>query len=388
MNRPDADPAPIVIVGSGLAGYTLARELRKLAPAQPISLVTAEDGHFYAKPSLSNALAQGRTAAQLVTTPADAVATQLHLDLRPRTTVLGIDGAARRLTTSAGELPYAALVLAVGADPIRLDLAGDAADEVLSVNSLADYAAFRARIEGRRRVVLLGAGLIGCEFANDLASAGFHLEVVDPAPQPLGRLLPPAAGTALRHRLAAAGVGWHLGTTAVAVRRNEASLRVELADGSALAADAVLSAVGLRPRTALARAAGIATNRGIVVDRQLHTSVAGIYALGDCAEVEGLVLPFVAPLLQAARALAKTLAGTPTPLTYPAMPVVVKTPAAPLVVAPPPADTAGAWRLSEDADGIDARFEDALGNLHGFVLLGAATARRHALAGQLPALLG
>ncbi len=274
-------------------------------------------------------------------------------------------------------------MFALGADPIVLPLAGDAAHQVLRVNDLADYARFRAAIEGKKNVALLGAGLIGCEFANDLAAGGYRVHVIDTAPRPLGRLLPQAVAQQLQQALAATGVVWHLGTTARAVSRHAADLRVDLADGTALDVDAVLSAVGLRPRTQLAQRAGLQVNRGIVTDRLLQTSAADVYALGDCAEIDGQTLPYVLPLMQATRALARTLAGTPTAVAYPAMPVVVKTPALPLIVCPPPA-LPGNWTYAEHASGTEARFEDAGGKLLGFALAGAATARKQALTKLAP----
>jgi len=153
-----------------------------------------------------------------------------------------------------------------------------------------------------------------------------------------------------------------------------------------LETDAVLSAIGLRPRIDLARRAGLTVNRGIVTDRFLGTSAADVYALGDCAEVEGQVLPFVAPIMHAARALACTLTGTPTAVVYPAMPVVVKTPAMPVVVAPP-ASAEGAWELEIAEDGVDARFVNSAGALAGFALVGTSTNRKQALARQLPPML-
>ena len=152
----------------------------------------------------------------------------------------------------------------------------------------------------------------------------------------------------------------------------------------------MLSAVGLRPRTALAGAAGLAVNRGIRVDRLLATSDAHIHALGDCAEVEGLVLPFVMPIMHQARALAATLAGKPTAIVYPAMPVVVKTPACPTVVCPPAANAEGSWHIVPPANGeagVEAQFLAPDGTLLGFTLLGAATARKQALTTQAPAAL-
>jgi len=377
---------PVVIVGSGLAGYTLARELRKLDRETPLVVVSRDDASFYSKPMLSNALAAGKVPSDLATSSAQRMAEQLSARILANTEVRAIDTAARTLQAGDETLRYAKLVLAFGADPISLPLDGDAAGEVLRVNDLAGYGRFRAAIEGKRRVVLLGAGLIGCEFANDLAGAGYEVDVVDPAPRPLGRLLPEAAGERLQAALETIGVRFHFGRTARLVTRAGTELKIELSDGASLATDAVLSAIGLRPRTALAASAGLKVNRGIVVDRFLATSAPDVFALGDCAEVEGHVLPFVLPIMQAARALAKTLAGAQTAVSYPAMPVVVKTPALPTVVCPPPA-VPGAWSLESNETGVEARFEDERGTLRGFALLGAATARKNILAKELPALL-
>jgi len=383
--------APIVILGSGLAGYTVAREFRKLDAATPLVIVTRDDGAVYSKPMLSNAMAGGRSAAALATADAASAAGQLNATVLARREVGAIDTAARTLTFADGErLQYSKLVLAIGADPIRVPLEGDAAAAVMQVNDLADYARFRNAIEGAGHVTILGAGLIGCEFANDLLAGGRKVDVIDPAGWPLGRLVPERVGRAFAAKLAAAGISLRLGTTAQSVeRRADGGLRVRLADGNTIDTDAVLSAIGLRPRTQLAQAAGLKVNRGIVVDRQLRTSAPDVYALGDCAEVEGLVLPFVMPLMNAARALAKTLAGEPTDLRYPAMPVVVKTPAAPLTVSPPAAGAEGSWHFEEGADGsLEATFVDAQGNLLGFALLGGAPAARQALTRRLPAVLG
>jgi rubredoxin-NAD+ reductase len=149
----------------------------------------------------------------------------------------------------------------------------------------------------------------------------------------------------------------------------------------------MLSAVGLRPRIALAEAAGLAVGRGIVVDDRLRSSAHGVYAIGDCAEVGGLVLPFVMPIMQGARALGQTLAGTPTAVTYPAMPVTVKTPALPVVVCPPLPGVAGQWQTRMEGDGIRSLFVDEQGDLQGFALSGAAVAEKAGLAGRLAAWL-
>lgn len=377
----------LVIVGSGLAAWTVVRELRKLDAHTPITLVTRDNGDFYSKPMLSNALSSGKTAAQLVSTTSAAMAEQYGVKLMAHTEVTVIDPAAATVHTNLGPVAYSRLVLALGADPVRLPLQGNAADHVLSVNDLQDYATFREHLHGARRVAVIGAGLIGCEFANDLINAGYEVDVVDPGTQPLGRLLPPEAGQLLQQALKQAGARFHWGTSVQAVHAQPQGLQVELTNGQGLNTDVVLSAVGLRPRTALAQAAGLQTARGIVVNRQLQTSQPDIYALGDVAEVEGQCLPYVMPLMQSARTLAAHLAGQAANLRYPAMPVVVKTPALPIVVSPPSPGAAGQWQIDANADGVDGRFVGNDGALLGFALAGQATAHKAALQKTLPAVL-
>ena len=377
----------IVIIGSGLAGYTLVREIRKLDKSAPITLITREPGYFYSKPMLSTALAGKKDAAQLISTSAEAMATQLEIDLLSETEVNAIDTAKQVIQTSKGEIAYGKLVLALGADQIRIPLEGNAVNEVLTVNDLEDYVKFRTAIAGKQKVAILGAGLIGCEFANDLVLGAYAVDVIDLAPQVLGRLLPEAAAKALQDKLGQAGVNWHFSTTVQTVNRNGTALEITLTNGHTITCDVVLSAVGLKPRLDLAKAAGIQTGVGIEVNRDLQTSASNVYSLGDCAEVEGLVLPYVMPIMQAARALAPTLIGQPTPVSYPAMPVMVKTPALPTVVSPPAKAAVGQWTTTAIEGGVEARFESVDGKLLGFALMGTATVQRAALTKELPAIL-
>lgn len=386
----------VVIVGSGLAGYNVARELRKLDAAVPIVVISRDQAGFYSKPMLSNALAGKKTAATLVMKPADKMAAELNARVVASTVVDRVDADRRELTLAGGEvIAYRDLVLATGADPIRLPLQGDAADTVLSVNDLDDFARFAEALDTAaqggavKRVAILGAGLIGCEFANDLLARGIEPTVLDLADRPLARLLPPQASARLQDKLQAAGARFRFGVGAQALQRGPEGLVLTLSDGSTLQTDLVLSAIGLQPRTALAQQAGAQVARGVVVDRQLATSVPHVYALGDCAEVEGHLLPYVLPLMAQARALAATLSGKPSAVAYPAMPVVVKTPAWPTVVCPPPAGAAGQWLVSETDESVEARFTaiDQPEQLLGFALQGKAVAQRQALAQQVPALL-
>jgi len=378
---------PIVIIGSGLAGYNVAKELRKLDKETPLLVITADSGPFYSKPMLSNALASNKLPEAIPLNSAEQMAAQLNAAIRTHTRVAAIEPGTHQVHLGDEVIKYSKLVLALGAEQIRLPLAGNAAAAVLSVNGLDDYARFRAAIQGKKNVAIIGAGLIGCEFANDLAAAGYQVDAVDIADQPLPRLLPPAGGALLKQKLAALGVTWHLGTGVQAVDKSGDRLRVTLANGATIVTDVVLSAIGLKPKLELARAAGLKVSRGIVVGRQLETSARDVFAIGDCAEVAGLVLPFVMPIMHAARALAATLAGKPTAVSYPAMPVLVKTPACPTIVAPPAHEAVGEWRVEQSADGLKSLFVDGSGKLLGFALNGAATAERAKLAQQLPPVL-
>ncbi len=378
---------PVVIIGTGLAGYNLAREIRKCAQDIPLALITRDDGAFYSKPMLSNGFAKNKTAADLPMGDADKMRSEFNASIYTQVSVTAIDTDNNVISLDTGDdLAYAKLVLAVGAGPIHFPMAGDAVDRIYTVNNLQDYDKFREAIAGKKSVAIIGPGLIGCEFANDLASAEYEVHVIGPDEAPLERLLPPQAGEALQRALGELGIQWHLKTVVKAIDKQNDQFKLKLDNGDEVVADIVLSAIGLKPDLELARKAGLKTNRGIVVDRLLKTSEENIHALGDCAEVEGLVLPFVMPLMQGARSLAATLTGKNTEVTYPAMPVAVKTPGHPVVVSPPPFDAPGEWEEEVFEDGVKALFmagEDLLG----FALTGSAVAEKQALTKLLPAIL-
>ncbi|MDR4515932.1 MAG: FAD-dependent oxidoreductase [Nitrosomonas sp.] len=378
----------VIIIGSGLAGYAVARELRRLTVDQPVILLSADHAGFYSKPMLSNALTTGKTPESIINSDAEKMAAQLNITIRSNTHVTGIDKANRSiLLANQEQLLYSKLVLAIGADQVRLPFQGSGADKILTVNDVDDYRHFRDVLIDKKKVAIIGAGLIGCEFANDLASAGYQVDVIDIAAQPLGRLLPPEAGAYLKKKLEAVGVVFHLDAKTQCVEQTDDRLCLVLASGEKITADIVLSSVGLTPRIKMAQEAGLSVNRGIVVDQMLQSSDEYIYALGDCAEVCGKVLPFVMPITHAARALAATLAGNPTAVKYPAMPVLVKTPACPTIVSPPEAGSAGKWQVEQDEDGVKALFLDDSGGLLGFALLGKATQEKNDLVAKLPSVL-
>jgi rubredoxin-NAD+ reductase len=387
---------PIIIIGAGMAGYTVAREFRKLDKAHPLVIITTDDGSFYSKPMLSNALAQGKTAPQLASFSVAQMAAQLDATVHAATRVLSIDAFNKTVTTPAGALEFDKLVLAVGAYPIRIPMAGDAADHVLSVNHLDHYHDFRTRLAEQvgantRRVAILGAGLIGCEFADDLNGAGYAVTLIDANRLPLAAIAPPALSQGMADALRAKGVALKLGTTAQTANHVADGLQLQLADGSSVTVDIVLSAVGLRPDLALAQAAGLATERGVVVDAYGQTSVPDIYALGDCAEYTiaadnaSRTMPYIAPLMAAARAIARSLSGSITPIAHTPAPVIVKTPSFPLALLPPSQHmlAGGQWRETMQGDAMVSRFFDANGIMQGFGVAPQQAALRQQLLGEL-----
>ncbi len=376
----------IVILGTGLAGYNLAREIRKRDKDVELILITQDDGAFYSKPMLSNALAKKKLPDDLPMADVEKMRADLNAAVMTDTTVTAIDADNKTLSLQNETINYDKLVLAVGASPIQLPIKGDAADDIVVVNNLVDYREFRQRLEGKQSVAIIGPGLIGCEFANDLVQAGYRADVIGPDETPLGRLLPTQIGLAAQQALKEAGVNWHLQTVVDEVNRQPSGYQLSLQNGEQLQADVVLSAIGLRANKQLAESVGIKCNRGILVNRQLETSHADIYALGDCAEVSGHFLPFVLPIMQCVRALAATLCGEPTDVSYPAMPVLVKTPSYPLIVSPPHRDAQGAWEITQVGQGLKGLFMHE-GNLLGMALGGEAVSEKQALSKQLPPVL-
>ena len=380
--------APIIIIGTGLAGYQLVKELRKLAPEQSIHMICADDGRSYSKPMLSTGFGKNKSADELAMASAAEMAEQLNIVIRNNTRVTRIDAEAHEIFIGDESVRYSRLVLALGANVMTPTIQGDAQSHIYSINDLQDYARFREAAAGKKRVLIMGAGLIGCEYANDMHLGGFQIDLVDPSTQVLPHLLPVEAANAVQHGLAALGVNIHLQTLATEIKRaSEGGLLVTLSNGHSLATDIIVSAIGLRPRLELAQSSGLATAQGIQVNRLLETSAADIYALGDCAEVEGLVMPFVLPLMACARALAKTLAGQATEVSYGVMPVTIKTPAVPVVVSPPALSAEGTWTAVGEEQNIQAEFRSQSGQLLGYALTGEKVLNKLALNKELPAVL-
>lgn len=378
----------IVIIGSGLAGYNLAREIRKHDSSVPLTIITANDGQYYSKPQLSTALTQKKAPEQLAMMSADQMRQQLKAEILTQTEVQSIDTASKTLATKqGGNIQYEQLVLAWGAEVIQPQLQGNALDSIYAINELQDYEAFRAALHHKKRVAILGAGLIGCEFANDLLNVDISVDIISLADRPLDTLLEKTASHALAHALEKKGARWHWQTSIREVNQTSDGIQLILESGKIIDCDLLVSAIGIRPRTALASQANIQVNQGVIVNEFLKTSQDSVYALGDCAEVCGHVYQYILPISHEVKALAKTLTGQATPVEFPAMPISIKTPACPIVTVPAPSSP-GQWKIEAAGEHVRAIFEDAKDKtILGFILTGDRVKERLQLTTLVPPLM-
>lgn len=383
----DWNRKPVVIIGTGLAGYHLAREFRKQDRETPLIMLTADDGRFYSKPMISTAFAKAKQPDQLANATAADMAEELQADIRIFSKVTEIDADLQILKVGEDTIEYGKLVLASGAKCTEAPLTGDGLSRVYSVNDLLDYTRFRTSLVGKKKILIIGAGLIGSEYANDMIQSGFMIEVVEPMPSVLGTLLPEQASLAVQESLEQAGVQYHFGTVVEKVDKFGNGIKATLANGTVIEADAVLSAIGVRPDLKLASLTKLDTNRGILTNRSLQTSAKNIYALGDCAEVDGNLLFYVAPLMESARVLAKVLSGQQAEVHYGVMPVMIKTTLCPVIVSPPPRGVEGEWHVKVDRCNVQASFVSSEGKLLGFALTGDAIKEKDALSAETQPLM-
>lgn len=362
----------VVIIGAGIAGWSAAEAIRRREPKRPILLVSACKGLVYPKPALSMALALGKTADELVDADAATRAAELAIDVRTDTRVLKIDATKKRITTAKGGINYDKLILALGAHQRELPVTGNARDEIMQVNDLGTYKKFRTRLdEGVKHISILGAGLIGCEFADDLTTAGYQVSILDPKPHPLSGLVPDMLAIQLQSRLAEKGVDWRFQCTLESLVKAEHGFTATLSNGEIIQTDLVLSAAGLVANTRLAEKVGLKTDQGISVDNDMRSTNPDIYAIGDCASVNGQVFAYIEPIRRQAEAIAASIMGEHERF-MPIPPLIkIKTPSLPLSICRPVnSDEREDWTMvNEQPDGchLEIQRDDSI---LGFALCG------------------
>ncbi|MEL0550214.1 MULTISPECIES: NADH:flavorubredoxin reductase NorW [Raoultella] len=356
----------IVIIGSGFAARQLVKNIRKQDPQVPLTLIAADSMDEYNKPDLSHVVSRGQSADDLTLQTAGEFAEQYNLRLFPHTWVSDIDAENQLVKNQDREWRYDKLVLATGAAPFVPPVPGR--ELMLTLNSQREYGAAHSQLRDARRVLIVGGGLIGCELAMDFCRAGKAVTVVDHAASVLSALMPPEVSSRLQHRMIGMGIHLLLQTGLAGLEQQADGIHVALAGERSTVVDAVVAAVGLRPETALARHAGVEIQRGVVVNRQLQTSHPAIYALGDCAEIDGKVLPFLQPIMLSAMCLSKNLLGQSGELRLPPMLVKVKTPDLPLHLAGETQRDDLTWNIVAAKDGLVAKGIDADNQLRAFVV--------------------
>ena len=273
-------PSRIVIVGGGAAGFAAAEMLRRQDYQGSIAMLSQEGAAPVDRPNLSKDYLAGSAPEDWLPLRPDDFYREANIDLRLGVEVASIDTKARRVLLAGGEgIPFDRLLLATGAEPVRLPIPGADQGHVHLLRSLADCRAIIASADGARRALVIGASFIGLEVAASLRARDIEVHVVGLEQRPMERVLGAEMGDFVRALHEEHGVIFHLGDTVASIDGKRATLK----SGAAVEADVVVVGVGVRPRLALAEKSGLAIDRGVTVDAYLETSIPGIYAAGDIA---------------------------------------------------------------------------------------------------------
>ena len=375
----------IAIIGSGMAGYFLAQQLRELNDTAKITVITANDGRFYPKPMLSTALYHKKTPDTITTATAEEMSAKYGIEVITHAQVSQVLTRDHLIQCNDKTVQYKKLVFATGSKAIMIPGVVPVSG-FLSVNSMEDYEQLLSQLDDNKRILIIGSGLVGVEFAHDLLAAGYDVSMVSQVPNALLGLVPDNIGDLCRDHLISMGLNWieDRGVRGVCKKRDQ--VVVQFSDREDAEYDLVLSAVGITPNTELAKQTNLEVNKGIITDEFGRTSQDDVFALGDCAEIYGLNLTYVAPIKQQSQAVAKTILGQQTPIQYPAMPVVVKMPTFPLTLVPVrEVEIKGQWQSVENdlEKGVISAFYDQ-DQLKGFALAGQATKKRNEWLQKMP----
>jgi len=279
-HKPKSSPVSVIIVGGGAAGNAAAEMLRREGYDGPVTLISADDFLPYDRPNLSKDYLAGTAPEEWIPLRPPDFYREQKIDALTNTSVTAVDPTTKQVTLSDGRsLGYGALLLATGAEPVRLSIPGDNLPHVCYLRTLADSRGIIARAKNAKRAVVIGASFIGLEVAASLRERKLEVVVVGKESLPLEKVLGRELGNLIRETHEAHGVKFHLGRTPALIQDRN----VQLDDGTSLDCDLVVIGIGVRPNIALAEKAGIATDNGILVNEFLETNIPGIFAAGDIA---------------------------------------------------------------------------------------------------------
>ena len=280
VRKPKSSPASVVIVGAGAAGGAAAEMLRREGYDGPVRLIGADEFLPYDRPNLSKDYLAGTASEEWIPLRSADFYREQKIDTFTNRSVTAIDPQEKKVTLTDGRsLGYGALLLATGAEPVRLAIPGGDLPHVYYLRTLTDSRRIIDKAKSSKRAVVIGASFIGLEVAWSLRERKLEVAVVGKGSLPLEKVLGGELGTVIRETHEANGVKFHLGRKPVAIQDRH----VELDDGTKLDCDLVVVGIGVRPNTAIAKQAGIATDNGVLVDEFLKTNVPGIFAAGDIA---------------------------------------------------------------------------------------------------------
>lgn len=306
---------PIVVIGNGMAGLRFLQDLREAegnGPRAPLVAIGAEPMEAYNRVLLSSLLS-GESEYKDIALVNRRWYDEQDIELQIGVRVTEIDRKRMRLRLSTGEkMPYRKLILATGSEPVRLKMAGSDLQGVKTFRDLVDVSDLKALAKTGKRAVVIGGGLLGLEAAHGLALLGMDVAVVHLMDRLMERQLDPSASYFLLREFRRRNIDVFLNTETERVLGKVRVEGVEFRDGSRIDADVVVMAVGIRPNVALAKAAGLSVERGVVVDDALRTSDPNVYAIGECAEHRGTVYGLVAPLYEQSKVCARDALGLPT----------------------------------------------------------------------------
>ena len=369
--RKVSNKADIVIIGSGYAGWQAAEAIRKENADAVITLLTADDGAVYPKPALSMALSQNRKPDDLPEATANEKAAELDLGIKVRTKVMSINTKRKKVMTTTGSFSYGKLILATGAKALMPKVDGDAGHEMVTINDLTAYKKFYKTLQGIKKVTLVGGGLIATELAEDLRTFGVEVDMIVRGSHLMSQIMPEAISSNLETKLHDRKVNLIFNSEIKEMNKTSTGYVLKTDQGETYETDLVLAAIGLSPNIELAKKAKLETNLGICINHQCQTTDEDVYAIGDCAELDGVVQAYLEPIRRQVKALASHLYGDET-ASFDVLPTLIKTktPSLSIMLSPPLHATHGHWEMNVNVGENQRLLYTVEGEVSGFALSG------------------